>query len=72
MTTTATPFHPFCVRQMTTDDIPAVIDLQVRAFPWLTPVEGRADPEPSDCFPEGQLVVRLTRQAPFWVLPVRC
>ena len=57
MTTTATPFHPFCVRQVTTDDIPAVIDLQVRAFPGLPPWRAEQIQNHLTVFPEGQLVV---------------
>ncbi|MGA3370473.1 MAG: GNAT family N-acetyltransferase [Terracidiphilus sp.] len=45
------------VRQMTLDDVPAVIELQMRAFPGLPPwrvdqLEGHLE-----IFPEGQLVV---------------
>jgi len=50
-------FHPFCVRQMTRDDIPAVIDLQVRAFPGLPPWRAEQLENHLTVFPEGQLVV---------------
>jgi predicted amidohydrolase/ribosomal protein S18 acetylase RimI-like enzyme len=47
----------FCVRQMTLEDIPAVIDLQHRAFP--NQAAWRADQleHHLEVFPEGQLVV---------------
>ena len=57
MSTTADPFQPFCVRQMTLDDIPAVIDLQVRAFPGLPPWMPEQLANHLRIFPEGQLVV---------------
>ncbi len=57
MNTTADPFQPFCVRQMTIDDIPAVIDLQVRAFPGLPPWMPEQLANHLRIFPEGQLVV---------------
>src|SRR5579863_8851905 len=56
MTTTDSSFHPFCVRGMTLDDIPAVIELQVRAFPGLPPWRAEQLANHLAVFPEGQLV----------------
>ncbi|WP_420238597.1 GNAT family N-acetyltransferase [Telmatobacter bradus] len=47
----------FGVRQMTADDIPAVIDLQKRAFPGQTPWRAEQLQRHLEIFPEGQLVV---------------
>jgi len=47
----------FCVRQMTMDDVPGVIELQVRAFPGLPPWRPDQLERHLDIFPEGQLVV---------------
>ena len=47
----------FSVRQMTLDDIPAVIDLQLRAFPGLPPWRPDQLERHLEIFPEGQLVV---------------
>ncbi len=49
--------HHFCVRQMTVDDIPAVIDLQLRAFPGQPPWKAEQLTRHLEIFPEGQLVV---------------
>jgi len=46
----------FSVRQMTPDDFPAVIDLQVRAFPGLSPWRAEQLAQHLSVFPEGQLV----------------
>src|SRR5271165_2746783 len=46
----------FSVRQMTPDDFPAVIDLQVRAFPGLSPWRAEQLAHHLSVFPEGQLV----------------
>jgi predicted amidohydrolase/ribosomal protein S18 acetylase RimI-like enzyme len=47
----------FCVRQMTASDIPAVIDLQQRAFPGQTPWRAEQLQRHLEIFPDGQLVV---------------
>jgi predicted amidohydrolase/GNAT superfamily N-acetyltransferase len=47
----------FSVRQMTLDDIPGVIELQVRAFPGLPPWRPDQLQRHLHVFPEGQLVV---------------
>jgi predicted amidohydrolase/GNAT superfamily N-acetyltransferase len=47
----------FKVRQMTVDDIPAVIEIQVRAFPGLPPWRPEQLERHLNIFPEGQLVV---------------
>lgn len=51
------PSNQFCVRLMTLDDIPAVINLQVRAFPDQTPWRPEQLARHLEVFPEGQLVV---------------
>src|ERR1039458_10347825 len=56
MNTTAEPLNHFCVRPMTLDDIPAVIDLQVRAFPGKPPWGAGQLAHHLEIFPEGQLV----------------
>ena len=56
MATVATPSKQFSVRQMTLDDIPAVIDLQVRAFPGKPPWGSEQLAHHIEIFPEGQLV----------------
>lgn len=56
MNTTANPIKHFCVRPMTLDDIPAVIDLQVRAFPGKPPWGAEQLARHIEIFPEGQLV----------------
>ena len=48
---------PFKVRQMTPDDISAVIELQLRAFPGLPPWKPEQLERHLEVFPEGQLVV---------------
>jgi predicted amidohydrolase/ribosomal protein S18 acetylase RimI-like enzyme len=45
------------VRQMTSEDIPAVIELQTRAFPGLPPWRPDQLARHLEVFPEGQLVV---------------
>ena len=45
------------VRQMTPDDITAVIELQLRAFPGLPPWRPEQLERHLAVFPEGQLVV---------------
>ena len=57
MNSTADRLHPFRVRQMTLDDIPSVIDLQVRAFPGQPPWMPEQLANHLRIFPEGQLVV---------------
>ena len=57
MNTTAVPMNPFFVRPMTPDDIPAVIELQVRAFPGQPPWRAEQLSHHLEIFPEGQLVV---------------
>ncbi|MGD0733020.1 MAG: GNAT family N-acetyltransferase [Terracidiphilus sp.] len=57
MSTFLEELHPFCVRPMTSDDIPAVIDLQVRAFPGQPPWRPEQLAHHLEIFPEGQLVV---------------
>lgn len=57
MSATANSFHPFSVRAMTLEDIPAVIDLQVRAFPGLPPWRVEQLQNHLKVFPDGQLVV---------------
>ena len=47
----------FQIRQMTADDIPAVIDLQLRAFPGQIPWRAAQLEKHLELFPEGQLVV---------------
>jgi len=47
----------FCVRQMTIEDIPAVIQLQRRAFPNQSPWRTDQLAHHLEIFPEGQLVV---------------
>jgi len=47
----------FSVRQMTCDDIPAVIELQIRAFPGQQPWRTEQLVRHMEVFPEGQLVV---------------
>src|ERR1039458_663679 len=47
----------FSVRQMTYDDIPEVIDLQVCAFPGQTPWRREQLERHLEVFPAGQLVV---------------
>jgi len=49
--------NPFFVRPMTPDDIPAVIELQVRAFPGQPPWRAEQLSHHLEIFPEGQLVV---------------
>ena len=49
--------NEFSVRQMTQDDIPGVIELQVRAFPGLPPWRPDQLERHLQVFPEGQLVV---------------
>ena len=56
MNTTAIPLKNFCVRQMTRDDIPAVIDLQLRAFPGKPPWGAEQLGHHLEIFPEGQIV----------------
>jgi predicted amidohydrolase/ribosomal protein S18 acetylase RimI-like enzyme len=57
MDTTAYPLKQFSVRQMTLDDVPAVIDLQKRAFPGQQPWRTEQLERHLEVFPEGQLVV---------------
>jgi len=45
------------VRQMTLEDVPAVIELQMRAFPGLPPWRPEQLTHHLEVFPEGQLVV---------------
>lgn len=47
----------FNVRQMTLDDTPAVVELQLRAFPGLPPWRPDQLEHHLEVFPEGQLVV---------------
>ncbi len=56
MNTMGGPLKQFCVRQMTLDDIPAVIDLQRRAFPGMPPWNEEQLARHLEIFPEGQLV----------------
>ena len=56
MNTTANPLKHFRVRPMTLDDIPAVIDLQVRAFPGKPPWGAEQLGHHLEIFPEGQIV----------------
>jgi predicted amidohydrolase/ribosomal protein S18 acetylase RimI-like enzyme len=49
--------QPFCVRQMTPEDFPAVIELQHRTFPNQTPWRIEQLQRHLEVFPEGQLVV---------------
>ena len=56
MNTTAIPLKNFCVRQMTRDDIPAGIDLQLRAFPGKPPWGAEQLGHHLEIFPEGQIV----------------
>jgi GNAT superfamily N-acetyltransferase len=57
MDTTNGPLKQFCVRQTTLDDIPAVIELQRRAFPGMPPWTAEQLTRHLEVFPEGQLVV---------------
>jgi len=57
MGTTDGPMTPFCVRQMTLNDIPAVIELQLRAFPGQLPWRTEQLARHIQVFPEGQMVV---------------
>jgi len=57
MATPASPQSEFLVRQMTVGDIPAVIELQVRAFPGQVPWRPDQLQRHLNVFPEGQLVV---------------
>jgi predicted amidohydrolase/ribosomal protein S18 acetylase RimI-like enzyme len=57
MGTTDGPIAPFCVRQMTLNDIPAVIELQKRAFPGQQPWKAEQLVRHLEVFPEGQMVV---------------
>ena len=56
MHATDDPIRHFCIREMTLDDIPAVIELQVRAFPGLPPWRPEQLANHLSVFPEGQLV----------------
>ena len=57
MVTTPSPQNQFRVRQMTVDDFPAVIQLQLNAFPGKPPwLPGQLERH-FRIFPEGQLVV---------------
>ena len=56
MHATDDPIKHFCIREMTLDDIPAVIELQVRAFPGLPPWRTEQLENHLAVFPEGQLV----------------
>jgi predicted amidohydrolase/GNAT superfamily N-acetyltransferase len=56
MNTTANPLKHFSVRPMTFDDIRAVIDLQIRAFPGKPPWGTEQLARHLEIFPEGQLV----------------
>ncbi len=57
MDTTFGAINPLCVRQMTLDDIPAVIELQQRAFPGQQPWRADQLARHLEVFPEGQMVV---------------
>ena len=57
MDTTNGPLKQFCVRQTTLDDIPAVIELQRRAFPGMPPWTAEQLTRHLEVFPDGQLVV---------------
>jgi len=57
MGTTDGPIAPFCVRQMTLNDIPAVIELQKRAFPGQQPWKAEQLVRHLEVFSEGQMVV---------------
>src|ERR1700687_4589972 len=57
MATTTSPQSQFCVREMTLTDIPAVIELQLHAFPGKPPWEAGQLEHHISVFPEGQLVV---------------
>ncbi len=57
MSTPNGPINRFQVRQMTHDDIPGVIALQIRTFPGQTPWRADQLSHHLDTFPEGQLVV---------------
>jgi predicted amidohydrolase/ribosomal protein S18 acetylase RimI-like enzyme len=56
MATTDGMVSRFYVRQMTPDDISAVIELQIRAFPGLPPWRPEQLAHHLEVFPEGQLV----------------
>jgi predicted amidohydrolase/ribosomal protein S18 acetylase RimI-like enzyme len=57
MATPASPQSQFFVRQMTVDDIPSVIHLQLNAFPGQAPWRPEQLQHHLSVFPEGQLVV---------------
>jgi len=57
MATTDAPLNNFRIRQMTLEDIPAIIELQLRAFPGLPPWRIDQLEHHLAVFPEGQLVV---------------
>jgi predicted amidohydrolase/ribosomal protein S18 acetylase RimI-like enzyme len=56
MNTTAEPINHFRIRPMTLDDIPSVINLQLRAFPGKPPWGATQLAHHLEVFPEGQLV----------------
>ena len=56
MHATARPLQHFCIREMTLEDIPAVIELQVRVFPGQPPWRAEQLANHLSVFPEGQLV----------------
>ena len=57
MNTTGDPLERFCVRQMTLDDVPVVIEQQQRAFPGEPAWRPEQMARHLELFPEGQLVV---------------
>jgi ribosomal protein S18 acetylase RimI-like enzyme len=57
MATTDAPLNNFRIRQMSREDIPAIIALQLRAFPGLPPWRPDQLERHLAVFPEGQLVV---------------
>ena len=57
MDTAGGPLRQFSVRQMTLDDVAAVIELQRRAFPGEPPWRVDQLARHLEVFPEGQLVV---------------
>jgi predicted amidohydrolase/GNAT superfamily N-acetyltransferase len=57
MATANGTLNHFCVREMTAEDIPGVIELQLRAFPGLSPWKPEQLVRHLELFPEGQLVV---------------
>jgi len=57
MATPDSPISQYSVRQMTREDVSGVIELQLRAFPGLSPWNPDQLEHHLEVFPEGQLVV---------------